>query len=132
VQGWINHWANRTNAQGTALLGASRLNFKTFLLQDFHVFRLFITRQNYRAFRLLCLVCWLSKLTTMALIVFEWLKRIEPNSTTFYDPSIRSQSVHPWASMSVFQWRQRQNFAYPFQVADDAMQMDVHKMLYPF
>jgi len=27
---------------------------------------------------------------------------------------------------------QRRNFAYPFQVADDAMQMDVHKTLYPF
>jgi len=27
---------------------------------------------------------------------------------------------------------QRPNFAYPFQVADDAMQMDVHKTLYYF
>jgi len=27
---------------------------------------------------------------------------------------------------------QRRNFAYPLQVADDAMQMDVHKTLYPF
>jgi len=27
---------------------------------------------------------------------------------------------------------QRQNFAYQFQVADDTMQMDVHKTLYPF
>jgi len=26
----------------------------------------------------------------------------------------------------------RQHFAYPFQVADDAMQMGVHKTLYPF
>jgi len=26
----------------------------------------------------------------------------------------------------------RRNFAYPFQVADEAMQMDVHKTLYPF
>jgi len=32
-----------------------------------------------------------------------------------------------------FPWvEQRRNFAYPFQVADDVMQMDVHKMLYPF
>jgi len=31
-----------------------------------------------------------------------------------------------------FSGRQRQNFAYPFQVADDAMQMDIHKTLYPF
>jgi len=27
---------------------------------------------------------------------------------------------------------QRPNFAYPLQVADDAMQMDVHNTLYPF
>jgi len=27
---------------------------------------------------------------------------------------------------------QRQYFAFPFQVADDAMQMNVHKTLYPF
>jgi len=27
---------------------------------------------------------------------------------------------------------QSQHFAYPFQVVDDATQMDVHKMLYPF
>ena len=27
---------------------------------------------------------------------------------------------------------QRRNFAYPFQVADNAMQIDVHKKLYPF
>jgi len=27
---------------------------------------------------------------------------------------------------------QRPNFADPFQVADDAMQMDVHKALHPF
>jgi len=38
----------------------------------------------------------LMKLTTLAFIVFEWLKRIETNSTTLYDPRIRSKSVHPW------------------------------------
>jgi len=31
-----------------------------------------------------------------------------------------------------FSTGQRRNFAYPFQVADDAMQMDIHKTLYPF
>jgi len=31
-----------------------------------------------------------------------------------------------------FQGGQSRQFAYPFQVADDAMQMDVHKTLYPF
>jgi len=29
-------------------------------------------------------------------------------------------------SQKFFQRGQRRNFAYPFQVADDAMQMDVH------
>jgi len=29
-------------------------------------------------------------------------------------------------------WGQRRYFAYPFQVADDIMQMDVHKTLYHF
>jgi len=41
--------------------------------------------------------------------------------------------VHPWASAEIFTGvRQRRNFTYPFQVADDAMQMDVHKTLHPF
>jgi len=31
-----------------------------------------------------------------------------------------------------FQGEQCRNFAYPFQVADDAEQIDVHKPLYPF
>ena len=37
----------------------------------------------------------LEKLITLAFIVFEWLKIIEPNSTTLCDPRIRSKSVHP-------------------------------------
>ena len=36
IQGRINHCANRANARGLELLGASRLNVKTFLLLDFH------------------------------------------------------------------------------------------------
>jgi len=44
---------------------------------------------------------------------------------TVYDSRITSKSVHPCASAEI-------NFAYPFQVFDDAMQSDVHKMLYPF
>jgi len=31
-----------------------------------------------------------------------------------------------------FQGWQHRHFAYPFQVANDAMQMYVHKTLYPF
>jgi len=38
-----------------------------------------------------------------------------------------------WASAEIFPGGgQRRNFAHPFQVANDAMQMDVHKTLYPF
>ena len=37
-----------------------------------------------------------------------------------------------WAFAQILPVRQRRNFAYPFLVADDAMQMDVHKTLYPF
>jgi len=38
----------------------------------------------------------------VAFIVFEWLKRIEANSTTLYDPKIRSKSVHPLTSAEMF------------------------------
>jgi len=38
--------------------------------------------------------------------------------------------MHSLASAGFFSGGQRQNFAYPFQAAHDAMQMDVHKMLY--
>jgi len=46
--------------------------------------------------------CRLRKLTTLAFNVFEWLERIEPNSTALYDQRIRSKSVHPWASAEIF------------------------------
>jgi len=42
----------------------------------------------------------------------------------------RKQCIHE-RMQNFFQGGQRRNF-YPFQVADDAMQIDVHKMLYPF
>ena len=100
--------------------GASRLNVKTFLLMVFRIFRLLTTRQNCRAFWLLHLVYRLMKLTNLALIVFEWLKRIEPNVTTFCDPRIKSNQCIHGRPQKIFQWRQRRNFAYPFQVADDA------------
>jgi len=74
----------------------------------------------------------LMKLTTLAFIVFGWLKRIEPNSTTLYSPRIRSKSEHPWVRAEIFRVGATRSFAYPFQVADDAMQMDVRKTLYPF
>jgi len=44
----------------------------------------------------------------------------------------RNQCIQ-WTSVEIFPgWRQRRNFAHPLQVADDAMQMEVHKTLYPF
>ena len=75
-----------------------------------------------RAFRLLRLLDLyrLRKLTSSTFIVFEWLKRIEPN----INPSIHGRS------QKFFQGRQRRYFAYPFLVADDAMQMYFYKTLY--
>jgi len=58
-------------------------------------------------------------LTTLAFIVFEWLKIIEPNTIMLYDPKILLKSVHSWTSAAMFPGRQFRNFAYPFQVADD-------------
>jgi len=42
--------AGLTIGQTGQMPGASRLNVKTFLLMVFHIFRLFTTRQNFRAF----------------------------------------------------------------------------------
>ena len=41
--------------------------------------------------------------------------------------------MQPWASADIFpEGAQRRKFAYTFQFADDATQMEVHKTLYPF
>ena len=37
----------------------------------------------------------------------------------------------PWASAEFFSGVKRWHFAYLFQVANDAVQMEVHKILYP-
>jgi len=42
------------------------------------------------------------------------------------------QTPFLWASAVTFPGEQRPYFAYTFQVADDAMQTDVYKALYPF
>jgi len=39
--------------------------------------------------------------------------------------------LRPWASAEIFPGRQRRHFAYPLQVAGDAVEVDVHKTLYP-
>ena len=93
IQGRINHWAN----------WASRLNIKTLLHSCFmflgcsprvKIVEILVT--------LFSIYCRLRKLTTLAFIVFEWRKRIEPNSTTLYDPRVRSKSVQPRASAEIF------------------------------
>jgi len=43
----------------------------------------------------------------------------------------RNQCIHEH-TQNLFQGGQRRNFAYRFQIADDAMQMDVYKTLFPF
>jgi len=68
-QGRINHYANRENALGLAL------EYQNTPLLVFHVFKLFTTRQNCRALRFLRLVYKLRKVTTLAFIVFDWLKQ---------------------------------------------------------
>jgi len=78
--------------------GALTLEYQTL----FYWFFMFIMRQSCRVFSLLRLVNRLRKPTTLAFIVFEWLNRIEPNSTTPDDLGIRSKSVHPWTSAEVF------------------------------
>jgi len=82
TQGRINHWANRDNARGLAL------EYWNTAVMFFHVFKLFTTRQNCRAFWLLRLRYTLRKLTTLAFKVLSDLKSIEPNSTTLYDRRI--------------------------------------------
>jgi len=98
VQVRINHWENRANARSLAFFRASHLNIKTLLYCFFHVFRLLTNRQNCILLSLR-LVYRLRKLTTLAFMVFEWLTRIEPNSTTLYDPK---NSVHQLASAEIF------------------------------
>ena len=90
-QGRNNQWANRANARGLAL------EYQNTYLLFFNAFRPFTTRQNCRAFCLVRLTYRLRKLTTLAFIVFEWLKRIEANSTMLHDSRLRSKS----ASMGV-------------------------------
>ena len=51
------------------------------------------------------------------------------NCTTADSRRIRLKSMGAQINFST---GQRPNFAYPFQVADDAMQMDIHETLYPF
>ena len=125
-----NHRAGLTIGQPSKCPGPRTCISKHSLLV-FHVFRLFSTRQNFRAFRLLRLIYRLRTLTTLEFIVFEWLQRVEPNSTTLYD-----RRIEICASMGVLRFfsrgGQHRNFAYPFQVADDAMQMDVYKTLCTF
>jgi len=69
----------------------------------------------------------------LAVIAFEWLKRIESNSHALWPARISSKSVHPWASAETFSGGGNVALSLiPFQVADDVMQMDVHKTLYCF
>jgi len=126
ILGLVLGRAGSTIGQTGQMPGASRLNIKTLLV--LHIFGLFTTRQNCRAFSLLRLVYRVSKLTPLVFIDFELLQRIEPNNTSRYDPRIdRNQCIQKF-----FKGRQRQNFAHPFQVPDDAMQLDVHKTFYLF
>jgi len=78
-QGRINHWANRANARGFALeYQSTRLLVFMFLgcSPCVKLIEFFVTALTYD----------LRKLTTLAFIVVERLKRIQPNSTKLYGP----------------------------------------------
>ena len=95
--------AGLTIGQTGQMPGALRLNIKT-LLYWFFIFLGCWPRVKIVEFFEYCV--WYigqgNKLITLAFIVFEWLKRIEPNSTALYHPKIRSKSVHPWTSAEIF------------------------------
>jgi len=59
----------------------------------------------------------------LAFFVFDLRKELNQTAPRFYDPSIRSKSVHPWASAEIFPGGG--NFAYLFQVAADANAMQI-------
>jgi len=46
--------------------------------------------------------------------------------------SVYIEQVYSWASAEILPAGQSRHLAYPFQVAEDAAQMDVHKMICPF
>jgi len=96
-QGRINHWANRANARGLAF------EYQNTPLLLFYVSgcspSVKIAEHLITAFSRLHT---LRKLTTLEFIVFEWFEKIVPNSTTFYDPRMRSESVHLQASAENF------------------------------
>jgi len=94
-QGRINHWANRANARGLALLGASCLDIKT-LLYWFFIF--LGCSPCVKIVELIDNCVWYinsEELITLAFSVIEWLERVEPNSTARDDPRIRPKPVHP-------------------------------------
>ena len=100
MQGQISHWANRANARGLALLEASLLNIKRLL---YLFFMFFGCSPRVKIVEILVWLAYgLRKWKTLALIVFECLKRIEANSITLYDPRIESKSVQPRASAEIF------------------------------
>jgi len=70
-QARINLWANRTNAWGLAMLGASRLNIKTLLHSCFMFLGCSPRIKIVILVTLFSMYCRLKKLTTLAFIVFE-------------------------------------------------------------
>ena len=81
---------------GPHAFGGLALGYQNTPLLVFHSLRLFTMRQNCWAFWLLRLVYRSGKLITLLFIVFEWLKRIEPNSTTLFitQELDRNQCIH--------------------------------------
>jgi len=92
--------AGVTIGQTGQMPGASRLNIKTLLYWIFMFLGCSPRLQIVELFDY-CVYHRLRSLTNLALIVFEWLTRIEPNRITLYYPRIRSKSVHPRTSVEI-------------------------------
>jgi len=116
-QGRIDHWANRANARGLALLGALRLNIKTLLYWFFMFLGCSPRVKIAELVELLRLVHRLRKLTTLQFVAFEELNQTAPRFMT--QELDRNQCIQ--VCRRFFRGKLR-NLAYLFQVADDAMQ----------
>ena len=75
----------------------------------------------------------MGKLTTLAFIVLSDLKELNEAAPRFITHELDRNPCILWKSAEIFPgWDNVQILLILFQVADDTMQMGVHKTLYPF
>jgi len=117
---------------GPRAFGGLAFEYQNTALLVFHVFTLFTTRQNCSFLITALVYTRLKKLTTLAFIVWSDLKELNQTAPRSMIQELDRNQCIQGVCRNFFQRGQRRNFAYPFQVADDAIQMDVHKTLYLF